>query len=280
MWIRVFKKVSSGERGIDKGAKASFQHRASIIMAYLILVAGGELATASGAKYDIAFAKYGIAFHALILFALLIHSSLTTDDEFSKLLMVLILAPLIRILSLSMPLAHFSYISWFALISIPVYIAIFTCMYIQHLKPRDVALALPKLKHLPIEIATIILAFPFGILEYHILKPDIIVELSFEALLVPALIMIVCTGFLEELAFRGLMQYHATRTMGFSGIVFISALFGALHIGNLSFFDVLLSGSVGFIYSLVVRKTGSIYGVSISHGIINIILFLIAPHYF
>jgi len=280
MWIRVFKKVSSGERGIDKGAKASFQHRASIIMAYLILVAGGELATASGAKYDIAFAKYGIAFHALILFVLLIHSSLTTDDEFSKLLMVLILAPLIRILSLSMPLAHFSYISWFALISIPVYIAIFTCMYIQHLKPRDVALALPKLKHLPIEIATIILAFPFGILEYHILKPDIIVELSFEALLVPALIMIVCTGFLEELAFRGLMQYHATRTMGFSGIVFISALFGALHIGNLSFFDVLLSGSVGFIYSLVVRKTGSIYGVSISHGIINIILFLIAPHYF
>ena len=280
MWIRVFKKVSSGERGIDNGAKASFHHRASIIMAYLILVAGAELVTASGAKYDIAFAKYGIAFHALILFALLIHSSLTTDDEFSKLLMVLILAPLIRILSLSMPLAHFSYISWFALISIPVYIAIFTCMYIQHLKPRDVALALPELKHLPIEIATIIFAFPFGILEYHVLKPDIIVELSFEALLAPALIMIVCTGFLEELAFRGLMQYHATRTMGFSGIIFISALFGALHIGNLSFIDVLLGGSVGFIYSVVVRKTGSIYGVSISHGIINIVLFLIAPHYF
>jgi len=253
--------------------KHFFHPRFFISIAYLILVACAELLT----TYE---ARYGIAFHALILFALLIHSSLTSDDEFSKLLMVLILAPLIRILSLSMPLTHFSYITWFAIISIPVYIAIFSCMYIQHIKPKDVALALPRLKHLPIEIGTILFAFPFGILEYHILKPGIIVELSFEALIIPALIMILCTGFLEELAFRGLMQYHATRTMGFYGIVFISALFGFLHIGNLSFFDVLVAGSVGFIFSVVVRKTGSIYGVSVSHGIINIILFLIAPYYF
>ncbi|MBK5190531.1 MAG: CPBP family intramembrane metalloprotease, partial [Methanosarcinales archaeon] len=84
----------------------------------------------------------------------------------------------------------------------------------------------------------------------------------------------------EELAFRGLMQYHATRTMGFPGIVFISILFGFLHIGNLSVLDVLLAGGVGFIFSVVVRKTGSLYGVSVSHGIINIVLFLIAPAYF
>jgi len=75
------------------------------------------------------------------------------------------------------------------------------------------------------------------------------------------------------------MQYHATRTMGFSGIIFISILFGCLHIGNLTIFDVLLAGSVGFVYSLVVRKTGSLYGVTISHGLINSILFLIAPAY-
>jgi hypothetical protein len=131
-------------------------------------VAGAELVTAGGAKYDIAFAKYGIAFHAVILFALLIHSALilTADPEFSKLLMVLILAPLIRILSLSTPLTYFNYISWFAIVSIPVYIAIFTCIYIQHLKPQDVALMLPKLKHLPLELAVILFAVPFGILEY------------------------------------------------------------------------------------------------------------------
>jgi len=269
----VFKNMSG--RGIDNGFKASFRHRAVIAIAYLILVAGAELVTCYAAKY-------GIAFHAVILFALLIHSALilTADPEFSKLLMVLIIAPLIRILSLSMPVAHFSYITWFAIISIPVYIAIFTCVYIQHLKPHDVALALPKLKHLPLELAIILFAVPFGILEYYVLKPGIIVELSFEALFVPALIMIMCTGFLEELAFRGLMQYYVTRTLGFYGIILISALFGVLHIGNLSVLDVLLAFTVGFIFSLVVQKTGSLYGVSISHGVINIVLFLIAPSYF
>ena len=273
--------MSSSEREIDKDARALFHHRAAIIITYLILVAGAELVTAGGAKYDIAFAKYGIAFHAVILFALLIHSALilTADPEFSKLLMVLILAPLIRILSLSMPLTYLNYISWFALISVPLYIAIFTCMYIQHLKPRDVALTLPKLKYLPLEFGVILFAVPFGILEYYVLKPGIMVEPRFEALLMPALILIVCTGFLEELGFRGLMQYHATRTMGFSGIILVSALFGFLHIGNLTVLDVLLAGGVGFIFPVVVRKTGSLYGVSISHGVINIVLFLIAPYY-
>ncbi|MDI6811889.1 MAG: hypothetical protein QMD80_09565 [archaeon] len=165
MWIRVSKSMSS--RCIGNGGNAFFQHRFVITITYLILVACAELLTV----YD---AKYGIAFHALVLFALLIHSSLispyracgvvgqspTADSELSRLLMVLFLAPIIRILSLSMPLGHFSYINWFAIISIPVFIAIFTCMHLQHIKPADVGLTLPKLKHLPIEVATLILAIP------------------------------------------------------------------------------------------------------------------------
>ena len=126
----------------------------------------------------------------------------------------------------------------------------------------------------------ILFAIPFGILEYHILKPGIIAEPTFEALFTPALTLIVCTGFLEELGFRGLMQYHATRTMGFSGIILVSVLFGVLHIGYLSVLDVLLAGTVGFIFSIVVQKTGSLYGISISHGLINIVLFLIVPSFF
>jgi membrane protease YdiL (CAAX protease family) len=216
--------------------KTVFWHRLFISFPYLIAISCAELMT----PYEV---RYGIAFHALILFALFIHSALTTDKELSGLLMALIIAPLIRILSLSTPIAQFHYILWFAVISIPVFIAIFACMFIQHLKSRDVGLALPELKYLHIQLATILAAAPFGI-------------------------------------FRGLMQYHATRTMGFYGIVFVSAVFGVLHVGNLSVLDVLLAATVGFAFSLVVRKTGSIFGVTISHGLINTVLFLIAPHFF
>ena len=269
-----------GDTPVLTGA-SFFRRRALITLLYLLLIGAAELVTAYAAEHGDVFARYGIIFHGLILFALLIHSArvVKADPEFSQLLLVLILAPLIRILSISMPVAQFSYIAWFSIISIPVYIIIFTCVYLQQLSPRDIGLVVPAVKHLPLEFGMILLAVPTGVMEYYILKPRILVEPRLAALLVPMLIMVVCTGFLEELTFRGLMQYHATRTMGFAGIIFISALFGALHIGNLTILDVLLAGSIGFIFSLVVRKTGSLYGVSISHGIINITLFLIAPAY-
>ena len=189
--------VSNGGKEIGKGSKAAFHRRVLIALLYVILVALAESLTACAAKYgNPAFAKYGIAFHALILFALLIHSALllTADPEFSKLLIALIIAPLIRILSLAMPVAQFSYIAWFSIISIPVYITIFTCVYLQRIKPQDIALALPRLKHLPLEFATILFAVPFGVLEYYVLRPGILVEPRFDALIIPVLIMVVCTG--------------------------------------------------------------------------------------
>jgi membrane protease YdiL (CAAX protease family) len=41
-----------------------------------------------------------------------------------------------------------------------------------------------------------------------------------------------------------------------------------------------LAFSIGFLYSAVREKVGSIYAISLSHGIINITLFFLAPLYF
>lgn len=242
--------------------------------AYLILVATAEAATI----YDPAF---GIAFHIAILFILLTHSVLAKNSAFSGFLLALAIVPLIRILSLSMPLAHFGYVMWFLLISIPIFIAIFTCMLIQKLSLKDVGIALPKAKDIPIEFGVVLLGPPVGILEYHILQPEpLLYELNPLLLIAPVLIMIIYTGFVEELAFRGLMQYHAIKTMGWWGILFVTIIFATMHIGNLIYWDVLLAFAVGGIYALVVKKTGSILGVSVSHGLVNVTLFLVAPLYF
>ena len=249
---------------------------------YLLLITCAELMTIYDAKTD-------IALHAIILFALLLHSALEydTDKNLSRFLMALVLAPLIRILSLSMPLVQFSWLSWFMLISIPIFIAIFTCMWLQELRPEDVGLFTPHLRNTPIEAGVILLAIPFGIMEYQILKPAPLLGLGLASasgavnFIAVSLIFIVCTGFIEEFAFRGLLQYNAIRLMSkWSGILFVATVFGVLHVGNLTILDCLLAFSVGFIYSIVREKTGSIYGISVSHGIINTILFLVAPLYF
>ncbi|TET25592.1 MAG: CPBP family intramembrane metalloprotease [Dehalococcoidia bacterium] len=241
---------------------------------YLVLIACAEAATIYNPIS-------GITFHIGIFFALLINSIVIKKSAFSGLLLALAIAPLIRILSLAMPLTHFGYMMWFLLISIPIFIAILACMMIQRLSLKDVGIALPKAKDIPIEFGVVLLALPIGILEYKLLTPaPLLYSLEPSFLVAPVLIMVIYTGFVEELAFRGLMQYHALKTMGWWGILFVSLIFAIMHIGNLVLWDVLLAFSLGGIYALVVKKTGSLYGVSLSHGVVNIILFLIAPLYF
>jgi len=251
-----------------------------ICAAYLLLVTCAELLTIYNPKA-------GIASHAVILFALLLHSGMESDKNknLSTFLMALVLAPLIRILSLSLPLVGFGWISWFMVTSIPIFIAIFTGMWLQGLHPKDIGLFMPKLtlRHMSIEAGMILLAIPIGISEYLILKPNPLPGSGIANFIISALIFIICTGFLEELAFRGLLQYNAIRLMSkWWGILIISTFFGVLHVGNISpwHLDCVLAFSAGFLFSVVREKTGSIYGISLSHGVINIMVFLVMPVYF
>ncbi len=133
-------------------------------------------------------------------------------------------------------------------------------------------------ENMRIGVAVILFAIPVGIVEYLILKPAPLPVLGVPNFIAYSLIFFLCTGFLEELAFRGLIQYNAIKMMNkWWGILFVSTLFGVLHLGNICpwHLDCVLAFSVGFVFSIVREKTGSIYAISVSHGIINIILFLV-----
>jgi hypothetical protein len=118
----------------------------------------------------------------------------------------------------------------------------------------------------------------FGLLEYFILAPEpMVAELSWQTALLPALILILSTGFVEELIFRGILQRAAVESFGGWGIVYISSLFAILHIGFLSWVDVVFVFAIAMFFGWVVKKTGSLLGVTLSHGLTNIILFIVAP---
>jgi membrane protease YdiL (CAAX protease family) len=251
-----------------------------ISVVYLVLITGAELLTIKDPKI-------GIAFHVIILFILLFHAGLESDrdERLSRFLMALLIAPLIRILSLALPYVRFDLIHWFAVISIPIFIAILTGMWLQGLHLKDIGLPIPKLvpRNIPLEISMLLIAVPVGIAEYFILKPNPLPGLERTDIIIGMLIFIICTGFLEEMAFRGLLQYNAVRLMSkWNGILVLSAFFGVLHLGNISPWnlDCVLAFSIGFLYSAVREKVGSIYAISLSHGIINITLFFLAPLYF
>ena len=78
--------------------------------------------------------------------------------------------------------------------------------------------------------------------------------------------------------FRGILQTTGTKAFGaWRGIVYVSLLFGALHIGHLSVVDVVFVTAVALYFAVIVHRTRSLLGVSIAHGITNFMLFVVLP---
>jgi membrane protease YdiL (CAAX protease family) len=61
------------------------------------------------------------------------------------------------------------------------------------------------------------------------------------------------------------------------GIVYVAAIFSVLHVGYSSFVDVAFVFGIGLFFGWAADKTGSIVGVTLAHGLANIVLFLILP---
>jgi membrane protease YdiL (CAAX protease family) len=190
-------------------------------------------------------------------------------------LLSLAFAPLIRLLSLSLPLADVPLVYWYLITSIPLFVATYIAMRTLDIDWRGVGV---NLRALPLQLAVGVVGAAFGYMEYRILRPAPLARaFTLEQLWLPALILLFSTGFMEELIFRGVMQRAAQEALGGLHIAYVSALFAVLHVGYKSLLDVVFVFGVALFFGYVVERTDSILGVSLSHGLTNIVLFLVAP---
>ncbi len=241
-------------------------------LAYLLVVVVAELVTV------LVQPLWGVAGYAVLLAVLILHSALAREHPYRQLFLSLALVPLVRILSLSLPLVNIPRLWWEPIIYAPLLIAAIEAARVLGYKPGDLGL---NIKMSRLQAAVMLTGLGFGFTEYFILSPEPrIPSLTLAEFWLPALILLVTTGFVEELIFRGVMQRAAVRTFGGWGIVYVSLLFAILHLGFLSWIDVIFVFAVALFFGYVVNKTGSLLGVTLSHGITNIILFLVAPFLF
>jgi membrane protease YdiL (CAAX protease family) len=174
-----------------------------------------------------------------------------------------------------MPLVDIPQIWWYPIIYLPLFIAAIVVIRILGYSRQDIGLKWGKL---PVQLSIGAVGFGLGLIEYFILKPEpLITELTFQAAFLPALILIITTGFVEELIFRGVLQRTAVESFNKLGIVYVSLVFAVLHIGFLSIVDVAFVFVVALSFGWLVSKTGSLLGVTLAHGTTNIMLFVIAP---
>ncbi|MCL0079862.1 CPBP family intramembrane metalloprotease [Dehalococcoidia bacterium] len=167
---------------------------------YLVAIAVAEVITVFYLPLE------GIIYHMVILVALIVHA-LATRYPHRPLLLSLALVPLVRIISLCMPLANIPLMWWFPIIYAPLLGAAIVVMRLLDYSREQVGLTV---KWLPVQLVVGLTGVVFGIAEYFILRPEAMVaELTWQAIWLPAVILLLCTGFVEELIFRGVLQRAA-----------------------------------------------------------------------
>jgi membrane protease YdiL (CAAX protease family) len=219
---------------------------------------------------------WGIVCHIIVLVALILRSALADKRAYQQLPLSLALVPLVRIISLSMPLANIPPIWWYPIIYAPLLVAAWQVVRLQGYSLGQIGL---NLKRVPIQLAVALTGTVFGIGEYFILTEEAQMTglMLQQTWLLSAFLLIVSTGLVEEVIFRGVIQRSAVQVFGWWGVIYVSVLFAVVHLIHHSLLDIGFVFVVGLFYGWVVKKTGSLFGVVLSHGITNVVLFLVAP---
>lgn len=250
---------------------ASDQRLLFIVLAILVFISLSEYLSTTLATVQI-----GLVGHGLALVALLLSAGLIADPKEQRIYLTLSFAPLIRLISLSLPMQGLPMIYWYLMVGFLVYIAIFFVIRYGRFSLKQSGLTA---RYWFLQLLFGLVGIGLGYLEYLILKPEPLVkEMTWAQLWFPALILLVFTGILEELVFRGLMQSaFAAKINRWLGMVLISVLFAVLHLGYQSLLDVIFVFGVAVVFGILTELTGSILGVSLAHGLTNITLFLVFP---
>ena len=241
-----------------------------LLIFYLIFLFISELITAYS-NFEV-----GLLVHVILIVLLIINSSITDSPNFSNLLRAMIILPIIRIIGISIPALQIQPLVWYILVSIPIFASAVILTRNQNLSRESIGLIWGKL---PVQFTIALSGIIFGLVEFQILKPSSIISSpSIVTFIISSVIILISTGLAEELIFRGIIQKNAENVLGnIWGLLYASVLFTILYIGWQSYVEITFIFMVAIFYGYVFQRTRSIFGISMSHGITNIMLLLILP---
>ncbi|MFN8525929.1 MAG: type II CAAX endopeptidase family protein [Chloroflexota bacterium] len=237
---------------------------AGVCIGYVLLIAAAEATFAFAAPLG------GTVIHVLLLIVLPVHAAFVGETR-RPFLVSLALVPLLRVVSVALPLASLPLDGWHALAGVPLFIAAFRVIRVLGLRPREIGLTLDDL---PLQLAIGVSGLALAAWQQTLNPVALLPPAPRADPLTLVVIYLVFVGLLEELMFRGILQATSRRALGPVGPWLVSVVFALLHIGNGSFVDVLFALAVGVAFSWLVWRTGSIVGVSLAHGLAAVATYL------
>ncbi len=265
-----------------RGASSLIARRGSrsdvfFLLAYIAALTIAELLV----TYSMAvlvFVAHGGLLLAIAAFILRNPVDRTVPGALDRLGLALALAvgPMIRIISLTLPLSQLDPTLRYVMAGVPIAMAGVLAARLSGLSGKSIGLVWHRTS---IQLRVVAVSVALGFIEFSILRSEPLGPPPWtSAGAIASLSVGFATGFPEELVFRGVMQTATRPFLGRWNWVYVSAIFAVLHLGYQSYIDVVFVFAVGLVYGWVFERTRSIIGVSIGHGVANIVLFFVAPN--
>lgn len=236
------------------------------------------VASICAAEVVLVFVHIGVGFllHAIVLGAILYLQAKRSRSVDRGTLVPLALVPLLRILSLTMPLPGLAPMFWTGLVGVPLAVGAVLAARTLGFGPAELGLRATPWRS---QVAIAALGLPTGLLAWlsggsnGLVRGD---ATPFEILVV-ALLLVMFVAFTEEFVFRGVVQAGLSNAFGNGAIVLGTILYGSMYLGSMSFAYAALMTAVGLLHGVLADRTGSIVGVVASHAILVLGAFFVWP---
>jgi membrane protease YdiL (CAAX protease family) len=218
----------------------------------------------------------GAIIYLTILISLLIIALIKNQEPCHPLYSALILIPLIRIISVSLPMTGIPEVYGIVAVSVPLFIT--GVMVVKNVGITPTVMGF-RICILPKQLLIALLGLPLGLIEFCIIRLDIKnISIAPEEIIMWVFALIICVGLLEEFIFRGILFNVADQLLGNNkAICFTSLLYAALTISSKSLLNVIYMFLISMLFCRIFIWKKSIIGISLAHGILNITCYLICP---
>lgn len=187
--------------------------------------------------------------------------------------LALTLPPLLRILSLAMPVPHKAQIFWYLIVSLPLLLSVVMVIRFNGLPALNRSMSWTKWIN---QLIFGLCGIPLGVIAFFVLKSKpIFIDPNQLWAVMGGIALTVFSAVMEELIFRGILQKALSYPFGFLSFFFSAILYASMFLGTLSLADVLFFGLTGLLFSLWVQISESLWGVISAHAVMNTVFFLL-----
>jgi uncharacterized protein len=220
----------------------------------------------------------GVILHGAVIVAIANIYLFIPSIPHRRALIPLLLFPILRLLSVTIPIAVLPRIYWYPAIGLPWLLS--ALIVVWFLRPSLDTLQIHGWRHGEILRQGIFgltgIALAFLVFFLAPAKP-IVADGNWRSLVLGGLFLTVFSGFSEEFVFRFLVQSQLESVFGRAGIIIAAMLGAALYIPTLSLPLVAFWMIAGMIFGFWVHRTRSLWGVVLAHSLINVGSILLLP---